>query len=137
MAQYYLTKTICGNTTNEELYNEEKNDALREAWEDWDGLREYEKLNTTKFIVYENTVDNIVFDLTNDIFLPGMWKEVTAFMDDDIRETVHYLLAPCTVREFLTEYVKRDSNFEELLYTEYSFDVALLKYWNEKQLKED
>ena len=33
-------------------------------------------------------------------------------MDDDIRESVHRDLAPCTDQEFFDEYCKRDKRFE-------------------------
>lgn len=32
-----------------------------------------------------------------------MWDSVVSYMDDDIRETVHTELAPCTNEEFLQE----------------------------------
>lgn len=45
---------------------------------------------------------------------------IATYMDDDIREGVHCDLAPCTAEEFLTEYIKRDPKFEELLRVEFS-----------------
>lgn len=50
------------------------------------------------------------------------WDAIVNLMDDDIREEVHSLLAPCTKKEFLREYVKRDTGFADLLYNEFSID---------------
>ena len=35
------------------------------------------------------------------------WEEIVNCMDDDIRESVHSALAPCTSAEFLAEYLRR------------------------------
>ena len=45
---------------------------------------------------------------------------IATYMDDGVRESVHFNLAPCTAEEFLTEYVKRDPGFAELLWVEFS-----------------
>lgn len=50
------------------------------------------------------------------------WDVIVSFMNDNIREEVHGLLAPCTKKEFLREYVKRDTGFADLLYNEFSID---------------
>lgn len=34
------------------------------------------------------------------------WETIVAFMDDDIRETVHNEIAPCTEEKFLTRYLE-------------------------------
>lgn len=34
------------------------------------------------------------------------WEAIVNFMDDDIRETVHNELAPCSEIEFLTRYLE-------------------------------
>ena len=34
-------------------------------------------------------------------------KEIASWMDDDIRESVHFALAPCTNTEFLADYLRR------------------------------
>ena len=41
--------------------------------------------------------------------------DLTTYMDDEIREAVHYALAPCTPYEFLMEYLKRDPSFDVVL----------------------
>lgn len=46
---------------------------------------------------------------------------IGTYMDDDIRETVHFELAPCTPEEFLTRYLELDPDFEELLTQEFEF----------------
>lgn len=48
---------------------------------------------------------------------------IASYMDDDIREELHFKLAPCNNRTFLKAYCKRDPEFTELLKKE--FDIAL------------
>ena len=45
------------------------------------------------------------------------------YMDDDIREKVHYELAPCTSEEFLKRYIELDPDFEKLLYNEFGLEM--------------
>ena len=42
----------------------------------------------------------------------NLWDAIVTYMNDDIREDVHFDLAPCSEEEFLDEYVKRDPEFE-------------------------
>lgn len=44
-----------------------------------------------------------------------MWEVVVSLMDDEIREQVHFELAPCTNEEFLVGYLRCDPAFEEVL----------------------
>ena len=44
---------------------------------------------------------------------------IAMYMDDDIRETVHAELAPCTPDEFLIRYVELDPDFADLLDSEF------------------
>ena len=37
----------------------------------------------------------------------NLWDAIVNIMDDDIRESVHGDLAPCTELEFLAEYLRR------------------------------
>lgn len=46
---------------------------------------------------------------------------IGTYMDDDIRETVHAELAPCTPEEFLSRYLELDHDFIGLLRTEFNF----------------
>lgn len=48
------------------------------------------------------------------------WDAIASYMDDDIRETVHSELAPCTEIEFLNRYLELDPDFSDLLDTEFS-----------------
>lgn len=44
-------------------------------------------------------------------------------MNDEIRESVHYDLAPCKPITFLEEYVKRDPAFTKVLDTEFGLKI--------------
>lgn len=48
---------------------------------------------------------------------------IATYMDDDIRETVHFELAPCEPEEFLKRYLELDPNFSELLDNEFEIEV--------------
>lgn len=48
---------------------------------------------------------------------------IATYMDDDIRESVAFDLAPCTPNQFLREYVSRDEHFEELLKSEFGIEM--------------
>lgn len=48
---------------------------------------------------------------------------IASYMNDDIREEMHFKLVPCNNRTFLKEYCKRDPEFTELLKNE--FDIVL------------
>jgi hypothetical protein len=52
--------------------------------------------------------------------LDEMWNAIVNLMDDEIRESVHRELAPCTNDEFLTRYTELDPEFEEMLENEFS-----------------
>lgn len=45
---------------------------------------------------------------------------IASYMDDDIREQVHYELAPCTPEEFLIRYLDLYPEFEAVLWSEFS-----------------
>ncbi len=40
---------------------------------------------------------------------------IASYMDDDIRETVHFELAPCTPEEFLIRYLNLEPDFIQIL----------------------
>lgn len=44
---------------------------------------------------------------------------IASYMDDDIRERVHFELAPCAPEEFLIRYIELDPDFETLLWSEF------------------
>ena len=47
-------------------------------------------------------------------------ENICTYMNDDIREELHFKLAPCSNRTFLEEYCKRDTEFDELLKNEFN-----------------
>lgn len=53
----------------------------------------------------------------------NLMDTIAVHMDDDIREAVHFDLAPCSPEEFLAEYIRRDPRFEELLKIEFSVEM--------------
>lgn len=48
---------------------------------------------------------------------------IATYMDDEIREDLHYRLAPCEPELFLQEYVKRVPEFAELLRNEFDIEM--------------
>lgn len=50
-------------------------------------------------------------------------EKLSFYMKDDIRERVHFELAPCDPVEFLQRYIELDSGFTEVLKTEFSIDI--------------
>ena len=58
--------------------------------------------------------------LTQDIM-----DTIAFYMDDDIREDLHNEIAPCTPDEFLTAYLYKDPEFEEVM--EQEFGIKELK----------
>ena len=48
---------------------------------------------------------------------------IAVFMDDEIREKVHYELAPCDPEMFLRRYLELDPDFENVLKSEFSIDM--------------
>lgn len=52
-----------------------------------------------------------------------IWFAIVEFMNDEVRERVHFELAPCTNEEFLKRYLELDTEFEELL--RIAFDIVI------------
>ena len=50
-------------------------------------------------------------------------NDIAIDMNDNIREELHFRLAPCEPELFLKEYIKRDPAFAELLKTEFGIEV--------------
>lgn len=48
---------------------------------------------------------------------------IATYMDDDIREDLHFRLAPCEPIVFLQEYCKRDKNFIVILKNEFGMEI--------------
>ncbi len=58
------------------------------------------------------------FELTQELI-----DTIATYMEDEIREKVHFELAPCTPEEFLKRYLELDPDFEELLESEFSIEL--------------
>lgn len=59
------------------------------------------------------------FELTDELL-----KDIADYMDDEIREELHYKLAPCDAETFLRAYVERDPGFAEVfLKNEFSIEL--------------
>lgn len=50
---------------------------------------------------------------------------IAMYMDNDIREKVHFELAPCTPYEFLKRYCELDKNFIDILENEFHFAMEV------------
>ena len=50
---------------------------------------------------------------------------IATYMNDVIREYLHFRLAQCEPDLFLREYVKRDPEFEKLLYDEFGIEMEV------------
>lgn len=48
---------------------------------------------------------------------------IAIYMDDDIRERVHFELAPCAAAEFLKRYIELDPDFADLLSAEFGIEL--------------
>lgn len=55
---------------------------------------------------------------------------IASYMDDDIREQVHYELAPCTPEEFLIGYLDLYPEFEVVLWSEFS--IRFVPNWDDE-----
>ena len=60
------------------------------------------------------------FNITHELM-----DTIATYMNDDIREDLHFRLAPCEPDFFLKEYVKRDPEFEKLLYDEFGIEMEV------------
>lgn len=48
---------------------------------------------------------------------------IADYMDDCLREYIHFHYSPCTPGEFLREYIRREPTFEDVLRNEFSVEV--------------
>lgn len=48
---------------------------------------------------------------------------ISTYMNDVIRERVHFELAPCRPEKFLKRYLELDSDFAKLLYNEFGIEI--------------
>lgn len=51
-----------------------------------------------------------------------IWNAIVALMDDEIRERVHGMVAPCSKRYFIENYIGEDPEFEQVLAEEFSIE---------------
>lgn len=63
--------------------------------------------------------------IADELELIPVWDAIVNLMDDDIREAVHSDFSPCSDREFLTEYCKRDRRFADLVWREFEIGVDI------------
>lgn len=52
----------------------------------------------------------------------NLMNTIAVYMDDEIREKVHFELAPCEPEEFLKWYLELDPDFEDVLKSEFSIE---------------
>lgn len=58
------------------------------------------------------------FELNQDLM-----DAIATYMDDEKREQVHNEIAPCSPEEFLRCYCELDTDFEDLLKSEFSIEL--------------
>ena len=59
------------------------------------------------------------------ILKQDLMDTIASYMDDHIREDLHFRIAPCSPDLFLREYTKRDPDFVDLLKSEFSIEMEL------------
>lgn len=52
-----------------------------------------------------------------------LMNTISTYMNDEIREKVHFELAPCTNERFLKRYIELDPYFEKVLYKEFGIEM--------------
>lgn len=52
-----------------------------------------------------------------------LMETISNYMNDDIRESIHFDFAPCSNEKFLVEYCKADPLFSSLLWSEFRIDM--------------
>lgn len=60
-------------------------------------------------------------------YLSKVWEGIHYHMDDRHRESIHRDIAPCSKTEFLMEYIKRFTDMDVVLDSEYSIDIRSLR----------
>jgi hypothetical protein len=56
-------------------------------------------------------------------FSQQVLNNIAVYMNEDIREDLHFKLAPCEPKVFLQEYCKRDVEFTNVLKTEFGIEM--------------
>lgn len=57
----------------------------------------------------------------------SLMETISTYMDDSIRESLHFNLAPCSNEKFLLEYCKADPLFSSLLWSEFRIDMEEMR----------
>lgn len=52
-----------------------------------------------------------------------LMETISGYMDNSIRESLHFNLAPCSNERFLIEYCKADPGFSDMLWSEFRIDM--------------
>ena len=52
-----------------------------------------------------------------------LMETISTYMEDDIRESIHFDLAPCSNEDFLKAYCKANPDFSILLWSEFRIDM--------------
>lgn len=53
---------------------------------------------------------------------PELWEIIVSYMNDEIREQVHFELAPCNRKEFIERYLDLDPQMYDLLWSEFGIE---------------
>lgn len=56
-----------------------------------------------------------------------LMESIASYMDDSIRESLHFNFAPCSNEKFLVEYCKADPKFSELLWSDFRIDMEEMR----------
>lgn len=56
-----------------------------------------------------------------------LMETISTYMEDDIRESIHFNLAPCSNEDFLKAYCKADPDFSILLWSEFRIDMEEMR----------
>ena len=78
------------------------------------------------FNYWLKSVMNSEFVLFED-YLSEYWEGIYYHMHDKHREAVHRDMAPCSKVEFLMEYLKRFTDIDQILDSEYEIDIRSLR----------
>jgi hypothetical protein len=52
-----------------------------------------------------------------------LMETISTYMDNDIRESLHFNLAPCSNEDFFKAYCKANPDFSILLWSEFRIDM--------------
>ena len=61
--------------------------------------------------------------MTKQLITQDLLGDIATYMDDEIREQVHFELAPCTPEQFLRRYVELDPQFATILYDVFNIEL--------------